>query len=296
MSSRAGRPDPAARELARQIHALPAARYEFAVFDGRMTRRLWRKRQALRSAAWLADRNRRGGHVYLRPVTTACVLLDGLGAGDLDAIRADGLAPAAVLETAPGAFEAWFRLGREQDAKVAACVGQVLGARYGTGPGAADPARLGRAAGFTNRTAALRESDGRFPRVLLADARGRVTPKADELVAAAEERLCRRAAERAARRKDKAGGGDGTPRRSRPARGCAPARAAGPETTPSAPPPGRSAPSAGGRGRRWALPPGGCAAWVATGNRSGWTNRGGWRSTGWPGRSRRPRRGATGSP
>ncbi len=206
MSSRAGRPDPAARELARQIHALPAARYELAVFDGRMTRRLWRKRQALRSAVWLADRNRRGGHVYLRPVTTACVLLDGLGADALDAIRADGLAPAAVLETAPGAFEAWFRLGRELDAKVAACVAQVLGARYGTGPGAADCARLGRAAGFTNRTAALRESDGRFPRVLLADARGRVTPKADELVAAAEEWLCRRAAERAARGTGKAGG------------------------------------------------------------------------------------------
>ena len=212
MSSRAGRPDPAARELARQIRALPAARYELAVFDGRMTRRLWRKRQALRSAAWLADRNRRGGHVYLRPVTTACVLLDGLAAGGLDAIRADGLAPAAVLETAPGAFEAWFRLGRELDAKVAACVAQVLGARYGTGPGAADCARLGRAAGFTNRTAALRESDGRFPRVLLADARGRVTPKADELVGAAEERLERRAAERAERRKDKANGGEGTPR------------------------------------------------------------------------------------
>ena len=209
MSSRAGRQDLPARELARQIHALPAPRYEIAVFDGRMTRRLWRKRQALRSAVWLADRNRRGGHVYLRPVTTACVLLDGLGAGDLAAIRADGLAPAAVLETAPGAFEAWFRLGRESDGKVAACVAQVLGARYGTGPGAADPARLGRAAGFTNRTAALRDSDGRFPRVLLADARGRVTTKADELVAAAEERLCRRAADRAARGTGKAGGGGG---------------------------------------------------------------------------------------
>ena len=213
MSSRAGRPDPAARELARQIHALPAARYELAVFDGRMTRRLWRKRQALRSAAWLADRNRRGGHVYLRPVTTACVLLEGLDADALAGVRADGLAPAAVLETAPGAFEAWFRLGRELDAKVAACVAQVLGARYGTGPGAADCARLGRAAGFANRTAALRDSDGRFPRVLLADARGRVTPKADELVAAAEERLCRRAAERAARGTGKAGGGGGPGRR-----------------------------------------------------------------------------------
>ena len=213
MSSRAGRPDLPARELARQIRALPAPRYEIAVFDGRMTRRLWRGRQALRSAAWLADRNRRGGHVHLRPVTTACVLVDGLDADALAAIRADGLAPAAVLGTAPGVFEAWFRLGREPEAKVAACVAQVLAARYGDGPGSADCARLGRAAGFANRTAALRDSDGRYPRVLLEDARGRVTPKADELVAAAEERIERRRAARAARSGDKVGEGDGRGKR-----------------------------------------------------------------------------------
>ena len=102
MSSRAGRSDLPARELARQIRALPAPRYEIAVFDGRMTRRLWRGRQALRAVAWLADRNRRGGHVHLRPVGAACVLVPGLDADALAAIRADGLAPAAVLETAPG--------------------------------------------------------------------------------------------------------------------------------------------------------------------------------------------------
>lgn len=212
MSSRAGRPDFAARELARQIRALPAPRYEIAVFDGRMTRRLWRGRHALRSAAWLAGRNRRGGHVYLRPATTACVLLDGLAGDALAAVRADGLDPAAVLETAPGVFEAWFRLGRRPDRKVAACVAQVLAVRYGDGPGTADAARLDRAAGFANRTAELRHADGRYPPVLLVDARGRVTPKADELVAAAEQRLGRRAAESAARREGKAG------RSGRPAR------------------------------------------------------------------------------
>ena len=198
MSSRAGRPDLPARELARQIRALPAPRYEIAVFDGRMARRLWRGRQALRSTVWLADRNRRGSHIHLRPVTTACVLVGGLAANALAAIRADGLAPAAVLEAAPGVFEAWFRLGREPGPQVAACVAQVLAARYGDGPGAAEFPQLGRAAGFANRTAALRDADGRYPRVLLQDARGRVTPKAEEVIAAAEDRLERRKA-RAAR-------------------------------------------------------------------------------------------------
>ena len=217
MSSRAGRPDLPARELARQIRALPAPRYEIAVFDGRMRRRLWRGRQALRSVAWLADRNHRGGHVYLRPVTTACVLLDDLSADALAGIRSDGLAPAAVLGTRPGGFQAWFRLGRELDPRVAACAAQVLAARYGAGPGSADAARLGRAAGFANRAAELRGADGRYPRVLLEEARGRVTPKADELVAAAEARMGRRETERAARHKGKAGDDDGSANRARAA-------------------------------------------------------------------------------
>ena len=198
MSSRAGRSDLAARELARQIHALPAARYEFAVFGGRTVRRVWHPKQALRAVGWLKHRNGRGGHVCLRPATTACVLVDGLVAEALAEARADGLAPAAVLETGPANFEAWFRLGREVGPKTATSVAQILAARYGGDLSKADALRLGRAAGFLNRATELAGPDGRRPRVLLDEARGRVTPNAEELVAAAQERLARREAERAA--------------------------------------------------------------------------------------------------
>ena len=210
MSSRAGRPDPAARELARQIHALPAARYEFAVFDGRWVRRVWRAKQALRAAGWLAHRNGRGGHVYVRPATAACVLVDGLTADALGAIRADGLAPAAVVEAAPGAYQAWFRLGRELEPRLAACAAQVLAARYRADPAAAG-ARPGRAAGFRNRSAGLADPDGRYPVVRLDEARGRVTPKADELVAAAVDRIAARETQRAAARRAGKAGGNGAP-------------------------------------------------------------------------------------
>jgi len=209
VSSRAGRPDLPARELARQLRALPAPLYEFAVFDGRTTRRVWRRAQALRSVGWLAHRNRRGGHVYVRPATTACVLLDGLTADALAAIRGDGLAPAAVAETAPGALQAWFRLGRELGPRLAACAVEVLADRYGTDPGNADAARPGRAAGFGNRSAALVDSHGRYPAVLLTEARGRVTPKAEELVAAAEERMAEREARRTAAAGKRGAGGCG---------------------------------------------------------------------------------------
>ena len=196
MRNRAGRQDLPARELVRQLAALPAAQYEFAVFDGRTTRRVWRARQALRSLGWLRHRNDRGAHVQFRPATTACVLVDDLSADAARAMAADGLAPAAVVEAAPGEFQAWFRLGRELGPKLGRCAAQVLAARYGGDPASVDLRRLGRAAGFTNRGAEYTDADGRYPRVRLTEARGRVTPRADELVAAAEERLREREARR----------------------------------------------------------------------------------------------------
>ena len=209
MSSGADRRDPPGRQLARQLRALPAPQYEFAVFDGRTVRRVWRRGQALRSIGWLAHRNKRGGHVYVRPVTSACVLVDGLTADALAGIGADGLVPAAVVEAAPAAFQAWFRLGREVAPRLALCTARILAARYGADPAAAGGARAGRAAGFGNRAAELRGAGGRYPRVLLKEARGRVTPKADELLAAAADYMAARETKRAAGRRKGAAEGNG---------------------------------------------------------------------------------------
>ena len=200
MSSRAGRSDPAARELERQLHALPAARYEFAVFDGRTVRRVLGAKRALAAVGWLKHRNGRGAHVYVRPVTTACVLVEALTPESLARVRGDGLAPAAVVEAAPGRLEAWFRLGVEAERELHLCVARILAARYGGGPGEADVPRLGRAAGFSNRTAGLADGDRRYPRVRVREARGRVTSGADELLAEAEARLAERGGRRAASR------------------------------------------------------------------------------------------------
>ena len=216
MSTRAGRSDLLARELSRQLHALPATRYEFAVFDGRMTRRVWRARQAMRSLGWLMHKNACGGHVYLRPATTACVLVEGATAQTLAAIAADGLAPALVVEAAPERFETWFRLGFKPGPRLGVCVAQVLAARYGGDPAAVDVRRLGRAAGFRNRAADLVEPDGRYPKVRVVEARGRVTPGAGELVAEAEERLRRKAQRRAERAAGRPDGTAGKPARDAP--------------------------------------------------------------------------------
>ena len=183
------------RELARQLHALPAAQYAFAVFGRRNVRRVWRARHAMRSIAWLAERNAGGGRVCLRPATTACVLVEDADADALEALAGDGLAPAVVVDNGAGALQAWFRLGSAPAPKVATRVAKMLAARSGAEPATAAFDRLGLAAGFVLPGAA--SGDGDRPRVRVVEARGRVAVRGDELVAEAEETLRRRLASRA---------------------------------------------------------------------------------------------------
>ena len=184
------------RELARQLHALPAAQYAFAVFRPRNLRRVWRARHAMRSIAWLAERNALGGRVCLRPATTACVLVEDADADALEALAGDGLAPAVVVDDGAGALQAWFRLGCAPAPKVATRVAKMLAARCGGAPAAAAFDRLGLAAGFV-LPAAAPGGDGASARVRVVEARGRVAVRGDELVAEAEAELRRRCAVRA---------------------------------------------------------------------------------------------------
>ena len=183
------------RELARQLHALPAAQYAFAVFGRRNVRRVWRARHAMRSIAWLAERNAGGGRVCLRPATTACVLVEDADADALEALAGDGLAPAVVVESGAGALQAWFRLGVAPEPKVATRVAKMLAARSGAEPATTALDRFGLAAGFVHPGAA--GGDGASARVRVVEARGRVAVRGDELVAEAETELRRHAASRA---------------------------------------------------------------------------------------------------
>lgn len=187
----------AERVLGRQLRALPAKQYEFGIFDGRMTRRVWQRKEALRWAGWLKHRNARGGHVYLRPAGTEFVLVDDATAVALAAIRRDGLSPAAVVETSPENYQVWFRFPDQLGRDIATCVAQVLAIRYDADLASAEFRHLGRAAGFTNRKAKYADEDGRYPPVRLVEGTGEVTGKAGELMVAGEERFREKEAQRA---------------------------------------------------------------------------------------------------
>ena len=173
------------RELARQLHALPAAQYAFAVFGRRNVRRVWRARHAMRSKRL---------RVCLRPATTGRGRWSRTRRTRSKRSRATGLAPAVVVDNGAGALQAWFRLGMAPEPKVANRVAKMLAARCGGEPATAAFDRLGLAAGFVLPAAG---GDGASARVRVVEARGRVAVRGEELVAEAEETLRRRAASRA---------------------------------------------------------------------------------------------------
>lgn len=185
------------RVLGRQLRALPATQYEFGIFDGRMTRRVWRRKEALRSVGWLKHRNSRGGHVYMRPAGTEFVLVDDATAAALAGMRRDGLSPAAVVETSPDNYQVWFRFPEPLGRDVGTCVAQLLASRYEGDLASAGFRHLGRAAGFTNRKAEHVGEDGRYPEVRLVEGAGEVTGNAAQLVAAGQEGFDRKERRRA---------------------------------------------------------------------------------------------------
>ena len=202
---------PTRRTLRRQLLALESLQYKIGVFDrNRMTRRRWALDKVLASVGWLAYRNVKGGHIYVRPAGTEFVLVDDATEAALKAMGGDGLAAAAVVETSPGNHQAWLRFERPLGRELATGMAQVLAARYGCDPGSADFRHLGRAAGFTNRKRKYADGEGRYPWVRLVAATGVYTGGAKSLRRDALEWIAKK--ERARRRRfEEANGAEGGP-------------------------------------------------------------------------------------
>ena len=85
--------------------------------DGTMVlREGWGAKQVLKSLLWLRRENLNRGHIYVRPAGAhGLSLVDDLKAATLVRMKADGFAPAAVVETSPGNFQAWLKHGQVLD-------------------------------------------------------------------------------------------------------------------------------------------------------------------------------------
>jgi hypothetical protein len=170
-----------------QLEALDAECFDIGVkrLDGTMIlREGWGAKQVLKSLLWLRRENFNRGHIYVRPAGAhGLSLVDDLKADTLVRMKAEGFAPAAVVETSPGNFQAWLKHGEVLDEATSTRAAKLLAERYGGDLGSADWRHFGRLAGFTNPKPNRRLESGLQPFARLLEASGQVYRQAPLFIA-----------------------------------------------------------------------------------------------------------------
>jgi hypothetical protein len=162
----------------RQSRAMGAKAFEIGLFDsnaeqGSMLQRVWNLDTLMRSLSWLRLKNSEGRHIYIRPAGEHCLsLIDDISTAMIERLKSDGFAPAVVLETSPGNFQAWLHHGQVLPKHLSTLAARVLASRFGGDLASADWRHYGRLTGFTNRKDKYRRTDGTFPYVRLHEATG----------------------------------------------------------------------------------------------------------------------------
>jgi hypothetical protein len=124
---------------------------------------------------WL---NARGADILVRPLGGPELrLIASLDADGLNKLRSRGLAPAVIIETRTGQFDAWMKL---TDQPLSPALRDALLARLM--PSIGEAAQYGRLVGFTNQQAES-NATGRQPFALLHNATGQVAPAVKQYLA-----------------------------------------------------------------------------------------------------------------
>lgn len=180
----------------RQLKGMGLPAYELTIFGGdRPHTKVMTPAEILSDLPRLKRANKSGSSIVIRGPRDQdhdLVLLDDLDRFTPDRMKDDGLNPAAVIETSPGSFQAWIKLGEPQPAPIRHEAARILAQKYGADPAAVDPHKSGRLAGFTNPKPEHRTRRG-SPFVLLHRFAGAIAERAADLIAAARDSLTRRA-------------------------------------------------------------------------------------------------------
>jgi RepB DNA-primase from phage plasmid len=188
--------DRTARAVAAQVRAMGCPSYEIGILNaaqGQMRLRTWTVDvlEHRKTILWLRLMNAQGRDIYVRPLgSVGLVLADDLDAAAIVRLKHEGLAPAVVVETSPGNFQAWLRVSQQPIApEQATMVGRILVERYGGDPNSADWRHFGRLAGFTNRKPKHRRGGGMQPFVVVREAAGVAAERGAQLLEEAAQRL-----------------------------------------------------------------------------------------------------------
>jgi hypothetical protein len=184
-----------------QLRAMGAEVFEVGLFksdaQGRepvMLPRVWDRDSLLRSIGWLRYENREGRNIYVRPKGEHNLsLVDDLSAGSIAEMTRSGFAPAAIIETSPGNFQAWLKHPEQLPKELGTAAARALAVKFGADGGAADWRHFGRLVGFTNRKSRHRDlATGLHPFVRLVQASGETYPAAAQFLSEIRAELERR--------------------------------------------------------------------------------------------------------
>jgi len=176
-----------------QLAGMGAERYDVGVYDrandAMLLRQEWTPAQVEAAVGWFKVMNAQGRDIYIRPTgSSGLYIVDDVPAATVERMRAEGYAPAAVVETSLGNHQAWVRVS---DAPLSTgegtAVARELAERFGGDMSSANWRHMGRLAGFTNRKEEHRQLDGRYPYVRLRDADGERAPEAPAILVRARD-------------------------------------------------------------------------------------------------------------
>ena len=184
--------DKTTQAIRQQVTAMGAQVFEVGLFkpsaadEGRavMIPRTWDADTLIRSIGWLRLQNADGRNIYVRPKGEHDLsLIDDLSADAVKRLKASGFAPAAVVETSPGNFQAWLKHPRQLPRDLSTLAARKLAEQFDGDRGAADWRHFGRLAGLTNRKPKYARENGLFPFVRLMEASGAAYPEGETFVA-----------------------------------------------------------------------------------------------------------------
>ena len=183
----------------RQITAMGAEIFEVGAYkpatqrDKRQTEMLlrsWDRETLIASVPWLRFQNLHGRNIYIRPKGEHSLsLVDDLSVAAVQRMKADGFAPAVVVETSPGNFQAWLNHGRILPRELSTAVARALADRFGGDKGAADWRHFGRLVAFSNRKEKYRSDNGLYTFVKLIAATGQVYSQSESFVGGVSQKL-----------------------------------------------------------------------------------------------------------
>ena len=190
------------RAVEQQIAAMAASAFEVGLYNPEAERagapvmipRTWDVPSLLRSVSWLRFQNAAGRNIYVRPRGEHNLsLVDDLSASAIERMKQTGFAPAVVVETSPGNFQAWLKHPQSLPKELSTATARQLAREFGGDVGAADWRHFGRLAGFTNRKEVRRQENGLFPYVRLIQATGRQYDRGADFLMKVDENVRREA-------------------------------------------------------------------------------------------------------